>query len=230
MRQLVLLRHGQSSWNQENRFTGWVDVPLSPLGVEEARAAGRLLGAQGLEFDRAFTSLLSRAIKTLYLALDECGQLWLPVQRSWRLNERMYGALSGLNKAETAALHGEERVHLWRRSWDIPPPPLTENDPHWPGHDRRYAALSPAELPKTESLKDTFLRLLPYWEAEIAPALRRGQRVLVVAHGNSLRALIKHLDAIGDSEIAELNLPTGVPLLYELDDELRPLGHRYLNG
>jgi len=230
MKQLVLLRHGQSTWNAENRFTGWADVPLSPAGVEEARAAGRLLAAHALEFDIAFTSLLQRAIKTLYVALDECGQLWIPVERSWRLNERMYGALTGLNKAETAARYGDAQVHLWRRSYDIPPPALDPRDPYWPGHDRRYAGLQPREIPRTESLKDTFERLLPYWQNEIARGLANGKRVLIAAHGNSLRALIKHLDGIGDAEIAELNLPTGAPLLYELDDQLRPVSRRYLGA
>jgi 2,3-bisphosphoglycerate-dependent phosphoglycerate mutase len=228
MKTLVLLRHGQSTWNQENRFTGWVDVPLSPQGHDEAREAGRRLRAAGLEFDVAHTSLLERAIKTLWIVLDELHTVWLPVQRSWRLNERMYGALQGLNKAETAAEHGEEQVKIWRRSYSTPPPPLGPEHPYYPGRDRRYASLSPAELPLTESLQDTSRRVWPYWESSIAPALRAGQRVLIVAHGNSLRALIKHLDAISDADIVDLNIPTGAPLAYELDDELKPSGHHYL--
>jgi 2,3-bisphosphoglycerate-dependent phosphoglycerate mutase len=228
MKTLVLLRHGQSQWNLDNRFTGWVDVPLSEQGVEEARRAGRQLREEGLRFDVAFTSVLKRAIKTLWLALEELDQMWLPVHKSWRVNERMYGALQGLNKSETAARHGEAQVKLWRRSYDIPPPAMTPDDEGWPGRDPRYAALRPEEVPLTESLKDTVARFLPYWESDIAPALRRGERVLLAAHGNSLRALVKHLDQVCDEEIVELNIPTGVPLLYELDDDLRPLGHRYL--
>jgi len=228
MRQLVLVRHGQSAWNQENRFTGWVDVPLSSLGIEEAQAAGKLLKEQGFEFDVVYTSLLQRAIKTSFLVLEELGQLWLPTFRSWRLNERMYGALQGLNKAETAARHGDEQVQIWRRSYDVPPPPMDESDPNWPGRDRRYAELKPSELPRTECLKDTVARFLPYWDKEIAPQLKAGKRVLIVAHGNSLRALVKHLDRISDQDIVELNIPTGAPLLYELDDELKPVSSRYL--
>jgi 2,3-bisphosphoglycerate-dependent phosphoglycerate mutase len=229
MKTLVLLRHGQSQWNQENRFTGWVDVPLSPLGIEEAKRAGELLRAEKLEFDVAFSSLLKRATKTLFIALDELDSTWIPVHRSWRVNERMYGALQGLDKAETAAKHGEEQVKIWRRSYDIPPPPLSPDSEYWPGRDRRYAHLSPAELPKTECLKDTVERFLPYWESDIAPALREGQRVLIAAHGNSLRALVKHLEGISDEDIVELNIPTGAPLLYELDDNLRPTAKgRYL--
>jgi 2,3-bisphosphoglycerate-dependent phosphoglycerate mutase len=228
MKSLILLRHGQSVWNQENRFTGWVDVPLSAQGNDEAREAGRRLRAAGFEFDVAHTSLLKRAIKTLWIVLEELDTLWLPVQRNWRLNERMYGALQGLNKAETAAEHGEEQVKIWRRSYSTPPPPLGPDHPYYPGRDRRYASLSPAELPLTESLQDTSHRFLPYWESSIAPALRAGQRVLIVAHGNSLRALIKHLDAVSDEDIVDLNIPTGAPLVYELDDDLKPTGHRYL--
>jgi 2,3-bisphosphoglycerate-dependent phosphoglycerate mutase len=228
MKTLVLLRHGQSTWNQENRFTGWVDVPLSPLGVEEALRAGRALREEGFEFDVAHTSLLQRAIKTLWIALEELDQMWIPVQRSWRLNERMYGALSGLNKKETADEHGEEQVKLWRRSYATPPPPLDSSHPHWPGSDRRYAHLPPSDIPRTESLADTVHRFLPYWEASIRPAILAGERVLIAAHGNSLRALIKHLDGISDDDIVGLEIPTGVPLVYELDDELRPLRHFYL--
>jgi 2,3-bisphosphoglycerate-dependent phosphoglycerate mutase len=228
MKTLVLLRHGQSQWNLENRFTGWVDVPLSELGVEEARRAGRQLREEGLSFDVCYTSMLKRAIKTLWLALEELDQMYLPVHHSWRVNERMYGALQGLNKAETAERHGEAQVKIWRRSYDIPPPPMSESDEGWPGRDPRYASLPKAELPLAESLKDTVARFLPYWESDIAPALRRGEKVLLAAHGNSLRALVKHLDGISNEEIVELNIPTGVPLLYELDDDLKPLGHRYL--
>jgi 2,3-bisphosphoglycerate-dependent phosphoglycerate mutase len=226
---LVLLRHGQSQWNLENRFTGWVDVPLSPRGELEAKTAGQLLRQEGLSFDVAYTSLLKRAIKTLWLALEELDLMWIPEHRSWRINERMYGALQGLDKAETAARHGEKQVLIWRRSYDVRPPPMSPDDPNWPGRDRRYADLSPSELPAGESLKDTVERFLPYWENEIAPAIRRGQRVLIAAHGNSLRALVKHLDGISDSDIVELNIPTGFPLVYELDAELRPVAKaRYL--
>ena len=228
MKKLVLLRHGQSVWNEENRFTGWVDVPLSPLGLEEAKRAGQLLLGQAFEFDVAYTSLLKRAIKTLWIVLEELDEAWLPVHRSWRLNERMYGALQGLNKAETAQKHGEEQVKIWRRSYATPPPALDPSDPYWPGRDRRYAALEPEEIPRTESLADTVRRFLPHWEAEIRPAIERGQRVLIAAHGNSLRALIKHLDGLSDEAIVELDIPTGVPLVYELDDALRPLRHYYL--
>jgi 2,3-bisphosphoglycerate-dependent phosphoglycerate mutase len=228
MKQLVLVRHGQSAWNQENRFTGWVDVPLSQLGIEEAQAAGKLLKDQGFEFDVVYTSLLKRAIKTSFLVLEQLDQEWLPVHRSWRLNERMYGGLQGLNKAETSERHGDKQVQIWRRSYDVPPPPMAETDQYWPGKDRRYAEIKPSELPRTECLKDTVARFLPYWEKDISPQLKAGKRVLIVAHGNSLRALIKHLDKIGDDEIVELNIPTGAPLLYELDDSLQPISHRYL--
>jgi 2,3-bisphosphoglycerate-dependent phosphoglycerate mutase len=228
MKQLVLVRHGQSAWNQENRFTGWVDVPLSQLGIEEAQAAGKLLKEQGFEFDLLFTSLLRRAIKTSFLVLEQLDQEWLPVKRSWRLNERMYGALQGLDKAETAERHGDKQVQIWRRSYDVPPPPMAETDQYWPGKDRRYADLKPSELPRTECLKDTVARFLPYWEKEILPEIKAGKRVLIVAHGNSLRALIKHLDNISDNDIVELNIPTGAPLLYEFDDDLKPIGRRYL--
>ncbi|TMA29019.1 MAG: 2,3-diphosphoglycerate-dependent phosphoglycerate mutase [Deltaproteobacteria bacterium] len=230
MHKLVLLRHGQSAWNKENRFTGWVDVPLSAAGEAEAHEAGQLLKEASLSFEVAYTSLLKRAIKTLWIALDELDQMWIPVKNSWRLNERMYGALQGLDKAETARRHGEAQVHIWRRSFDIAPPPLPKEDPMWPGRDPRYADLRPEEVPVTESLKSTVARFLPYWEQEIAPAVRKGKRVLISAHGNSLRALVKHLDKIGDAEIAELNIPTGIPLVYELDEELRPMRHYYLGG
>ena len=228
MKTLVLLRHGQSQWNLENRFTGWVDVPLSEAGIAEARAAGRLLAEENIQLDVAFTSVLKRAIKTLWIALEELDQMWIPVHRSWRVNERMYGALQGLDKAETAARHGEAQVKIWRRSYDIPPPPMDTRDAGWPGHDRRYSHLSPSEIPASESLKDTVARFLPYWESDIAPALRDGKRVIVAAHGNSLRALVKHLDGISDADIAEVNIPTGIPLVYQLDDSLRAVSRRYL--
>jgi len=228
MHKLVLIRHGQSQWNKENRFTGWVDVPLSQEGIEEARRAARLLKEGGFEFDVAYTSVLKRAIKTLWIVLEELDQMWIPVHRSWRLNERMYGALQGLDKAETAAKHGADQVKIWRRSYDIPPPALTKESEYWPGRDRRYAKLDPSEIPLTESLKDTVARFLPYWESEIAPAIRRGERVVIAAHGNSLRALVKHLDQMSNEEIVELNIPTAIPLVYELDDDLKPIRHYYL--
>lgn len=228
MYRLVLLRHGESLWNRENRFTGWTDVDLSDKGREEAREAGRLMAAEKYEFDVAYTSVLKRAIRTLWIALDELDMMWIPVHRSWRLNERHYGALQGLNKAETAAEHGEAQVKVWRRSYDIPPPPLTPEDPRHPAHDRRYAELSAAELPLTESLKDTVRRFLPYWHATIAPSIRTGRRVLIAAHGNSLRALVKHLDQMSDEDVVELNIPTGIPLVYLLNDELQPLQKFYL--
>jgi 2,3-bisphosphoglycerate-dependent phosphoglycerate mutase len=228
MHTLVLLRHGESDWNRENRFTGWTDVDLSARGVEEARGAGRLLKSEGLQFDLAFTSVLRRAIRTLWLVLEEMDLHWIPVHKSWRLNERHYGALQGLDKAETAAKFGEPQVLAWRRSYDVPPPALEPADPRLAAADPRYAGLSPEQLPRTECLKDTVARVLPYWNDTIAPAVRSGGRVLVAAHGNSLRALVKHLDAIPDADIVGLNIPTGVPLLYELDRELRPLRHRYL--
>jgi 2,3-bisphosphoglycerate-dependent phosphoglycerate mutase len=228
MHRLVLLRHGESVWNRENRFTGWTDVDLSEAGLEEARAAGRLLRAEGFEFDLTFTSVLKRAIRTLWIALEEMDRLWLPVEKSWRLNERHYGALQGLNKAETAAKFGEAQVLAWRRSYDTPPPALTAGEARDAAADPRYAGLSRAEIPLTECLKDTVARVLPYWNATIAPAVRAGRRVLVAAHGNSLRALIKHLDGVSDADIVGLNVPTGVPLVYELDARLRPLGRRYL--
>ncbi len=225
---LVLLRHGESDWNRENRFTGWTDVDLSERGIAEAHEAARLLAAEGMTFDIAFTSVLRRAIRTLWIVLDGLDLMWLPVHGSWRLNERHYGALQGLDKAETARQYGDEQVRIWRRSFDIPPPALTPDDERFPGHDRRYAALDPDELPTTESLKDTIARFLPHWEAEIAPVVRSGRRVIIAAHGNSLRALVKYLDGVSDEDIVGLNIPTGIPLVYELDDDLRPLGHRYL--
>jgi 2,3-bisphosphoglycerate-dependent phosphoglycerate mutase len=225
---LVLLRHGESDWNRENRFTGWTDVDLSARGVEEARAGGRLLKAEGFAFDIAFTSVLRRAIKTLWLTLDEMDRMWIPVEHSWRLNERHYGALQGLNKAETAAKFGEAQVLVWRRSYDTPPPPLTREDPRFPGGDPRYAGLSASELPLTECLQDTVARVMPCWNASIAPAIRAGRQVIVAAHGNSLRALVKYLDGVSNADIVGLNIPTGIPLVYELDADLKPLGHRYL--
>lgn len=228
MKTLVLLRHGESEWNKENRFTGWVDVPLSEAGVAEAEAAGKLMAKEGLKFDVAYTSLLKRAIKTLWISLEALDQMWIPVHRSWRVNERMYGALQGLNKKETAEKHGAEQVKIWRRSYDVPPPPMDRNDPAFPGKDPRYASLAPEEVPTSECLKDTVDRFLPYWESDIAPALRGGKRVLVTAHGNSLRALVKHLDKLSNEDVLELNIPTAAPLLYELDDDLNPISSRYL--
>ncbi len=225
---LVLVRHGQSIWNVENLFTGWVDVDLSEKGLEEAHAAGRLLKDGGYAFDVAYSSLLKRAIRTLWIVQDELDLLWIPVHRSWRLNERHYGALQGLNKAETAAKHGEAQVKIWRRAYDIPPPPLTADDERHPSKDRRYRDLTPEQLPLTESLKDTVARFLPYWHDRIAPAISSGQRVLVAAHGNSLRALVKYLDGISDQDIVELNIPTGIPLVYELDAQLKPIRNYYL--
>ncbi|HWQ32380.1 MAG TPA: 2,3-diphosphoglycerate-dependent phosphoglycerate mutase [Blastocatellia bacterium] len=228
MKTLVLLRHGESDWNRENRFTGWTDVDLSEKGVQEAAAAGRQMKQDGYTFDVAFTSVLRRAIRTLHLALEEMDLLWIPEYKSWRLNERHYGALQGLNKAETAERHGLEQTNIWRRSYDIPPPPLTPDDPRYPGRDPRYASLAPDELPLTECLKDTVARFLPYWHETIAPVVREGKRVLIAAHGNSLRALVKYLDNISDEEIVGLNIPTGIPLVYELNDDLTPLRHFYL--
>jgi 2,3-bisphosphoglycerate-dependent phosphoglycerate mutase len=228
MLKLVLLRHGESTWNKENRFTGWTDVDLSERGREEAREAGRLMAAEKFEFDIAYTSLLKRAIRTLWIALDEMDMMWIPQRRSWRLNERHYGALQGLNKAETAEKHGESQVKVWRRSYDIPPPALTPEDPGHPSHDRRYADLKPSEVPLTESLKDTVARFVPYWQDTIAPDIKAGKRVLIAAHGNSLRALVKYLDKTSDEEIVELNIPTGIPLVYLLNDRLEPLQKFYL--
>ena len=228
MHRLVLVRHGESTWNQENRFTGWTDVDLSDRGREEAAEAGRLMREDGYVFDVAYTSVLKRAIRTLWIALDALDLMWIPVVKSWRLNERHYGALQGLNKAETAAKHGEAQTKIWRRSYDIPPPPLSPDDERHPSRDPRYRSLSPSEIPCTESLKDTVARFLPFWHEEIAPAIRSGKRVLIAAHGNSLRALAKHLDNIDDKAIVELNIPTGIPLVYELDEDLRPQRHYYL--
>ncbi len=225
---LVLLRHGESTWNKENRFTGWTDVDLSERGREEAREAGRLLKDGGYTFDLAYTSLLKRAIRTLWIALDGLDQMWIPVVNDWRLNERHYGALQGLNKAETAAQHGEAQVKIWRRSYDIPPPPLTPDDPRHAGCDPRYAGVPASDVPLTESLKDTVDRFLPYWHETIAPSIQAGQQVMIAAHGNSLRALVKYLDNISAEAIVELNIPTGIPLVYELDEALKPLKHFYL--
>jgi 2,3-bisphosphoglycerate-dependent phosphoglycerate mutase len=228
MYKVVLLRHGESAWNKENRFTGWTDVDLSEKGLQEAQEAGRVLLAEGYTFDLAFTSVLKRAIRTLWLTLDGMDLMWIPVIRDWRLNERHYGALQGLNKSETAAKFGEDQVKIWRRSYDIPPPALEQSDPRFPGHDRRYAELSERELPLTECLKDTVARFLPCWHDRIAPEIRSGRRVLIAAHGNSLRALVKYLDNVSDSDIVALNIPTGMPLVYELDDAMRPLRSYYL--
>ncbi|CAN5215035.1 2,3-diphosphoglycerate-dependent phosphoglycerate mutase [soil metagenome] len=228
MHKLVLIRHGESEWNKANRFTGWKDVDLSEKGREEAKAAGVLLKSEGFEFDLAYTSVLKRAIRTLDIILDEMDTMWLPVIKNWRLNERHYGNLQGLNKAEMAEKFGEEQVHIWRRSYDIPPPPMEANDERNPRNDRRYNDLSDAEIPLTECLKDTVERFLPYWENEIAPKIREGKRLIIAAHGNSLRALVKHLDNIPDDEIVKLNIPTGVPLVYELDENLKPIKSYYL--
>jgi len=228
MPSVVLLRHGQSTWNLENRFTGWTDVGLTEQGVAEAREAGRMIKAEGFSFDMAYTSRLRRAIKTLWLALEEMELEWIDVVRHWRLNERHYGALQGLNKAETAEKHGDDQVLVWRRSYDTPPPALEIGDERHPSRDLRYADLEPGELPATECLKDTVDRFVPYWEKVIAPQVVSGKRVLICAHGNSLRALVKYLDGVSDEEIVGLNIPTGVPLVYELDENLQPLSHRYL--
>jgi 2,3-bisphosphoglycerate-dependent phosphoglycerate mutase len=228
MKKLVLLRHGESLWNKENRFTGWTDIELSAKGIEEAAEAGRVMLEEGYVFDVAYTSVLKRAIKTLWLALEEMDLMWIPIHNNWRLNERHYGALQGLNKAETAERHGLEQTQIWRRSYDIPPPALTPDDPRHPGKDPRYASLKPEELPLTECLKDTVARFLPYWHETIAPIVSAGHRVLIAAHGNSLRALVKYLDHISDEEIVGLNIPTGIPLVYELEDDLKPIRHFYL--
>ena len=228
MKKLVLLRHGESTWNKENRFTGWTDVDLSEKGRQEALDAGNVLRDGGYVFDVAYTSVLKRAIRTLWTAMDVMDLMWIPVHRSWRLNERHYGALQGLNKAETAAKFGEDQVKIWRRSYDVPPPVLTPDDPRFPGHDPRYKGLSPAELPLTECLKDTVARFLPLWHQTIAPAIQSGQRVVIAAHGNSLRALVKYLDNVSEADIVELNIPTGMPLVYELDDNLKALNRYYL--
>jgi 2,3-bisphosphoglycerate-dependent phosphoglycerate mutase len=228
MYKVVLIRHGESVWNKENRFTGWTDVDLSEKGMAEAREGGRALKKSGYVFDIAYTSVLKRAIRTLWIVLDELDQMWIPVCRSWRLNERHYGALQGLNKSETAAKYGDSQVKIWRRSYDIQPPALTPDDERYPGKDPRYKGLKQEELPLTECLKDTVARFLPFWHETIAPAILSGKRVLVAAHGNSLRALVKYLDNIPEHEIVELNIPTGVPLVYELDADLRPIKHEYL--
>jgi 2,3-bisphosphoglycerate-dependent phosphoglycerate mutase len=228
MKKLVLLRHGESTWNKENRFTGWTDVPLSDKGLQEAKEAGRLLRKEGFLFDVAYTSVLKRAIKTLWIALEELDLMWIPVHNHWRLNERHYGALQGLNKAETAEKHGMEQVKIWRRSYDIPPPALTRDDDRYPGKDPRYANLKTEEIPLTESLKDTVARFLPYWHETIAPVVRSGRRVIIAAHGNSIRALAKYLDNVSEADIVGLNIPTGIPLVYELEDDLKPIRSYYL--
>lgn len=225
---LTLLRHGESLWNRENRFSGWTDVDLSEQGMVEAREAGKKLKAEGYSFDVAYTSVLKRAVRTLWIVLDELDLMWIPVERSWRLNERHYGALQGLNKAETARRYGEEQVLLWRRSYDIPPPALERTDERYPGNDPRYRGLDDSDLPLTECLKDTVERFLPYWNGSIAPAVKAGKRVIIAAHGNSLRALVKYLDDVSDEDIIALNIPTGIPLVYELDERLRPVEHYYL--
>ena len=228
MSKLVLLRHGESTWNQENRFTGWTDVDLSEQGLKEAKRAGQQLKSDGFVFDIAYTSVLKRAIRTLWITLDELDMMWIPVYRSWRLNERHYGALQGLNKAQTAEKYGDDQVKIWRRSYDTPPPILEKTDDRYPGKDRRYDELSEKELPLTECLKDTVARFLPLWKETIAPTIKNGKRVIIAAHGNSLRALVKYLDNVSDNEIVGLNIPTGVPLVYELDDSLKPIKHYYL--
>ncbi len=225
---LVLIRHGESTWNLENRFTGWTDVDLTPTGVEQARQAGRLLKAEGLDFDLAYTSVLKRAIRTLWLTLDEMDRTWLPVTKDWRLNERHYGGLQGLNKADMAKQYGDEQVLVWRRSYDTPPPALEANDPRCERSDRRYAALAPEQVPLTECLKDTVARVLPFWNESMAPAIQAGKRIVVAAHGNSIRALVKYLDGISDADIVNLNIPNGIPLVYELDANLKPIRSRYL--
>ncbi|MBN2736452.1 MAG: 2,3-diphosphoglycerate-dependent phosphoglycerate mutase [Spirochaetales bacterium] len=228
MHKLVLLRHGESQWNKENRFTGWTDVDLSEKGIAEALEAGEILKHKGFEFDLAYTSLLKRAIKTLWTVMETMDLMWIPVHRSWRLNERHYGELQGLNKAETAAKHGDDQVLIWRRSYDIAPPSLEKSDPRYPGHDRRYMDLPESELPNTECLKDTVERFLPYWKNTIAPEIKKGKRVIIAAHGNSLRALVKYLDHVSEEDIVSLNIPTGIPLVYELNDDLKPMTHYYL--
>ena len=230
MIRLVLLRHGESIWNKENLFTGWTDVDLSGHGIYEAQRAGELLKAEGFTFDVAFTSVLKRAIRTLWITLDELDLMWIPVEHSWRLNERHYGSLQGLNKAQTAAAYGDDQVLIWRRSYDVRPPALDQSDPRFPGADPRYRGLSLSELPSTECLKDTVVRFLPYWHQVVVPTIQAGKRVIITAHGNSLRALVKYLDKISDEEIVGLNIPTGVPLVYELDDQLTPIRHYYLGN
>ena len=228
MYKLVLIRHGESTWNQENRFTGWTDVDLNAKGLGEAKAAGQLLKKEGYSFDRSFVSVLKRALRTNWMILDELDELWIPVERSWRLNERHYGSLQGLNKAETATKFGDDQVLIWRRSYDVPPPALEKSDDRFPGHDPRYKDVPEIELPMTECLKDTVDRVLPYWHSEIAPAVKRGEKVLVTAHGNTLRALVKYFDNLSEEEVLALNIPTGIPLVYELDDNLKPIRHYYL--
>ena len=228
MYKLVLIRHGESTWNKENRFTGWTDVDLSEKGMQEAAEAGRLLKAEGFVFDIAFTSVLKRSIRTLWFVQDQMDLLWIPVEKTWRLNERHYGGLQGLNKSEMAAKFGDEQVHIWRRSYDVPPPKLEISDERYPGKDPRYQSLSSAELPLTEDLKSTVARVMPYWEKNIVPAIKSGKKVVIAAHGNSLRALVKHLDGVSNQDIVSLNIPTGTPLVYELDENLKPLSSRYL--
>jgi 2,3-bisphosphoglycerate-dependent phosphoglycerate mutase len=228
MYKIVLLRHGESAWNKENRFTGWTDVDLSPKGIEEAISAGKIMKDKGYTFDMVFTSVLKRALRTTWLALEQMDLLWIPEEKSWRLNERHYGALQGLNKAETAAQHGEEQVMIWRRSYDIPPPELEKSDPRYPGHESRYKYMDEKDIPRTESLKDTVARFLPYWHEVIAPTIKTGKKVLISAHGNSLRALVKYLDNMTNEAVIALNIPTGVPLVYELDNDLKPIRHYYL--
>ena len=230
MHKLVLIRHGESTWNRENRFTGWTDVDLNEKGLGEARAAGQLLKEEGYTFDRSFVSVLKRALRTNWMILDELDELWIPTERSWRLNERHYGSLQGLNKGETAAKFGDDQVLIWRRSYDVPPPALEKSDERFPGHDRRYNNVPESELPLTECLKDTVDRVLPYWHSEIAPAVKRGEKVLVTAHGNTLRALVKYFDNLSEEQVLALNIPTGVPLVYELDDDLKPIRHYYLGN
>ena len=230
MKKLILLRHGESVWNKENKFTGWTDVDLSERGLEEASRAGDTLKKEGLKFDYAFTSVLKRAIRTLWIVMDKMDLMWIPVARSWRLNERHYGALQGLNKKETAIRYGEEQVFIWRRSYDVPPPELSEDDDRYPGKDPRYNNLTKEELPLTECLKDTVARFMPYWHSEIIPVLAKCNNVIIAAHGNSLRALVKYLDNISDKEISKLNIPTGIPLIYEFNDELKPVKHYYLGN
>lgn len=228
MHKLVLIRHGESTWNQENRFTGWTDVDLNEKGLREAKAAGELLKKEGYSFDRSFVSVLKRALRTNWMILDELDELWIPIERSWRLNERHYGSLQGLNKGETAAKFGDDQVLIWRRSYDVPPPALEKGDERFPGHDRRYKDVSESDLPLTECLKDTVDRVLPYWHSEIAPAVKRGEKVLVTAHGNTLRAMVKYFDNLSEEEVLALNIPTGIPLVYELDNDLKPIRHYYL--
>jgi 2,3-bisphosphoglycerate-dependent phosphoglycerate mutase len=228
MHKLVLIRHGESTWNQENRFTGWTDVDLNTKGLREAKAAGELLKHEGYTFDRAYVSVLKRALRTLWMILDELDELWIPVERSWKLNERHYGSLQGLNKGETAAKFGDDQVKVWRRSYDVPPPALEKSDERWPGHDPRYKDVPKAELPVTECLKDTVERVVPYWINEVAPAVKRGEKVLVTAHGNTLRAMVMYLDNLSEEQVLSLNIPTGVPLVYELDESLKPIRSYYL--